>query len=112
MWKQSWGWLALRRKKKKTLDINELEPNASQEKCHVCKKKFGGQYADDKKNYCKVRDYCYFTRKLRGTVHSICNLRYNLSKEIPLAFNWQWIKTWLSFSCNSPSKRVWRRIVA
>ena len=101
MWKQSWRWLALRRKKKKT-----LEPNASQEKCHVCKKKFGGQYADDKKNY------CYFTRKLRGTVHSICNLRYNLSKKIPLAFNWQWIKTWLSFSCNSPSKRVWRRIVA
>ena len=38
MWKQSWRWLALRRKKKKTLAINELEPNASQEKCYICKK--------------------------------------------------------------------------
>ena len=37
------------------------------------------------KKYWKVRDYCHYTGKLRSTVHSICNLRYSIPKEIPLA---------------------------
>ena len=28
------------------------------------------------KKYHKARYHCYYTRKHRGTTHSICNLRY------------------------------------
>ena len=30
-----------------------------------------------------VRDHPYFTSKYRGATHSICNLRFNVSSEIP-----------------------------
>ena len=32
----------------------------------------------------KVRDHCHYRRKYRGAAHSICNLRYKISKEIPV----------------------------
>ena len=35
----------------------------------------------------KVRDHCHYTGKYRGAAHSICNLRYKISKEIPLVFH-------------------------
>ena len=35
----------------------------------------------------KVRDYCHYTGKYRGAAHSICNLRYKISKEIPVVFH-------------------------
>ena len=35
----------------------------------------------------KVRDHCLYTGKYRGTVHSICNLRYKIPKEIPVLFH-------------------------
>ena len=36
------------------------------------------------KLYHKVRDHCHCTGKFRGAVHSICNLRYKIPKEIPI----------------------------
>ena len=30
--------------------------------------------------YRKVRDYCHYTVKNRGAAHSICNLKYSMSK--------------------------------
>ena len=36
------------------------------------------------KPYHKVRDQCHYTGKFRGAVHSICNLRYKVPKEIPI----------------------------
>ena len=30
-----------------------------------------------------VRDHPYFTSKYKGATHSICNLRFNVSSEIP-----------------------------
>ena len=40
----------------------------------------------DKKQQ-KVKDHCYYTGKYRGAAHSICNLRYKVSKEIPVVFH-------------------------
>ena len=41
---------------------------------------------NEKKNY-KVRDHCHYTGKYRGATHNICNLRYKVSKEIPIVFH-------------------------
>ena len=35
----------------------------------------------------KVRDHCHYTGKYRGAAHSICNLCYKISKEIPVVFH-------------------------
>ena len=35
----------------------------------------------------KVRDHCHCTEKYRGADHSICNLRYKITKKIPVAFH-------------------------
>ena len=39
---------------------------------------------DDNKEYYRVRDHCHYTGKYRGVQHSICNLRYEAPKEIPV----------------------------
>ena len=39
------------------------------------------------KKYQKVRDHCHYTGEHRGAVHSICNLKYSVPKEIPIAFH-------------------------
>ena len=39
-----------------------------------------------KKHY-KVRDYCHYTGKYRGAAQNICNLRYKITKEIPIVFH-------------------------
>ena len=39
------------------------------------------------KKYCKVRDHCHYTGKYRGTVHSICNLKYSVPKKVPIFFH-------------------------
>ena len=47
--------------------------------CYICKKEFNN---NDKKQQ-KVRDHCHYT----GAAHNICNLRYNVPKEIPVVFH-------------------------
>ena len=49
-------------------------------------KKFEHKYTSDK-NYRKVKDHCHYTCKYRGAAHSICNLKYNIPKEIPMVFH-------------------------
>ena len=39
------------------------------------------------KKYHKVRDHCHYTGEYRGAAHSICNLKYSVHKNIPIAFN-------------------------
>ena len=34
----------------------------------------------------KVIDHCHYTGKYRGAAHSICNLTYSITKEIPTVF--------------------------
>ena len=51
--------------------------------CYICKKEFNN---NDKKNY-KVTDHCHYTGKYRGAAHNIFNLRYKVTKEIPIVFH-------------------------
>ena len=60
----------------------EIKSNEKQKVSHICKKEF----CDDKNNK-KVRDHSHYTGKFRGAAHNICNLRYNVPKEIPVAFH-------------------------
>ena len=41
----------------------------------------------DDKNYINkrmVKDHCHYTGRFRGAAHRICNLNYNVQKEIPI----------------------------
>ena len=71
--------------KKKMIPLTTEEKiyHNKQEICYICKKEFNNNV---KKNY-KVRDHCHYTGKYRAVVHNICNLRYNVPKEIPTVFH-------------------------
>ena len=67
--------------KKKTMIplTKEEEDNYNKENtCYICKSVF---YND------KVRDHCHFTGKYRGAAHNTCNLRYKVTKNIPVIFH-------------------------
>ena len=59
----------------KEIDLYERE-----KVCHICKEKFC--YDNNKESeydlYHKVRDHCPYTRKLKGAIHNVCNLRYKV----------------------------------
>ena len=42
---------------------------------------------DGKTNYFEVKDHCHYPGKYRGAAHDICNLRYEVPKEIPVVFH-------------------------
>ena len=71
--------------KKKMISLTKEEKihYNEQEICYICKKEFD---TSNKKHY-KVRDHCHYTGKYRGAGHNICNLRYKISKEIPVVFH-------------------------
>ena len=71
--------------KKKMIPLTTEEKiyHNKQKICYICKKEFNN---NEKKNY-KVRDHCHYTSKYRGAAHNICNLRYKVSKEIPIVFH-------------------------
>ena len=49
-------------------------------KCHIC---FKGFQEDE----IKVRDHCRYTGHYRGPAHRNCNLRFKISKYIPIVFH-------------------------
>ena len=65
------------------LTNKELKSYEKQEVCHICKK----QFCDDDKNKKKVRDHCHYTEKFVGPAHSVCNLRYQVPKKVPIVFH-------------------------
>ena len=71
--------------KKKMIPLTTEEKiyHNKQKTCYICKKEFNN---NAKKNY-KVRDHCDYTGKYRGAAHNICNIRYKVSKEIPIVFH-------------------------
>ena len=71
--------------KKKMLTLTKEELKSHQD-AYICGKRFLKKFVNDK-NYRKVRDHCHFTGKYRGTVHSICNLKFNVPNEIPVVFH-------------------------
>ena len=72
--------------KKKMIPLTTEEKiyHNKQKICYICKKEFSSN--NEKKN-CKVRDHCHYTGKYRGAARNICNLRYKVSKEIPIVFH-------------------------
>ena len=71
--------------KKKMIPLTTKEEiyHNRQKGCYICKKEF---HNNDKKQQ-KVRDHCHYTGKYRGAAHNICNLRYQLPKDIPVVFH-------------------------
>ena len=49
------------------------------------KKQFEQKYTIDK-NYHEVKNHCHNAGKYRGAAHSICNLKYSITKEIAVGF--------------------------
>ena len=39
------------------------------------------------KKYCKARDHFHYTGEHRGAVNSICNLKYSVTKKIPVVIH-------------------------
>ena len=65
-----------------TKELHESYENAKI--CYICKEKFENKYVKDKKY--KVRDHCCYTVEYWGAAYSICNLKYNVPKKVPIAF--------------------------
>ena len=73
-------------KKEMTPLTKKEEKNHNKQKvCYICRKEFN-TYDSDKKYY-KVKDHCHCTVKYRGAALDICNLRYKISKEIPVVIH-------------------------
>ena len=64
------------------LTNKEIKSYENQKVWHIGKEKF----CNDKSKK-KVRNHCHFTGKFRGAAHSKCNLRYKISKKIPVVFH-------------------------
>ena len=73
--------------KKEMIPLTYKEHNSyeKQKFCYICEKGFSTD--DNNKKYHKVRDYCHYTEKCRGAVHSFCNLKHKTPKEIPIIFH-------------------------
>ena len=67
------------------LSKKELKLHQKATTQYIYKKK-SKKFTKDKK-YQKVRDHPYFTSKNRGAAHTVCNLRFNVSNEILVAFH-------------------------
>ena len=74
-------------KKTKLLTKEQQESYENPEICYICKKKFENKLCKRKKQSSKVRDLCHYSKEYRGALHSICNLKYSLPKNIPTAFH-------------------------
>ena len=71
------------KKKMMPLTTEEKIHYNEQEICYISKMEFD---KSDKKHY-KVRDHCHYTGIYRDAAHNICNLRYEIPKEIPVVFH-------------------------
>ena len=80
--------------KKKIIPFTKEEKiNYNDQKvCYICKKEFDtidttNSSSLERKKHHKVRDHCRYVGKYRGAAHNICNLRYNIPKEILVVFH-------------------------
>ena len=87
--------------KKEMIQLTDAKNKSykKQKVCYICKKGFSTD--DDNKMYHKVRDHCHYTEKYRGAAHSICNLGYKTSKEIPIVFH-----NGSTYDCHFISKKL------
>ena len=73
--------------KKEMIPVTKKEEknHNKQKVCHIYRKGFSTD--DSNKKYHNVKDHCHYTGKYRGAAHDICNLRYEIPKEIPVVFH-------------------------
>ena len=71
--------------KKKVINKEQQQSYENPKVCDICLEKFENRYLKDKK-YRKVRDNCRYTGEHRGAAHSICILKYSVSKKFPIVF--------------------------
>ena len=64
--------------KKKNMKLMTKEQQESYEIAKIC-------YMEDKK-YCKIRNHCNYAGEYRGAAHSICNLKYSITKNVVIVF--------------------------
>ena len=67
------------------LTKKEEKMHHKQKVCYIYKKGFS--INEDYKKYFKVKDHCHYAGKYIGATHNICNLRYKISKEIPVVLH-------------------------
>ena len=67
------------------LPLTKKESNhiKRQKLCYICGKGIQEKFAKDK-NYQRVGNHCHYTGKYREAAQSICNLKFNMSNEIPV----------------------------
>ena len=70
----------LKKKKMKLLTKEQQESYENAKICYTCKEKFENKYLKDKK-YRKVRGHSYYTGEYRSAAHSICKLKYTVTKK-------------------------------
>ena len=75
-----------KKKKMKLFSKEQQELYENSKICYNWKEKFENKYLKEKK-YRRVRDHCHYTGEYRGAVHSICNLKYSVSKKFPIVFH-------------------------
>ena len=90
--------ISFKNENKNKLLTNEQQESYEKAKiCYICQEKFDNKYLEDK-NYCKVRDNYHYTGENRGASHSICDLKCNVPKKIPIVphngynYDYQFIK--------------------
>ena len=69
-----------KKKENRLLKKEQQESYENAKTCYICKEKCENKYLKYQK-YRKVRDYCHYPGKYRGATHSICNLKYSVSKK-------------------------------
>ena len=72
------------------LTDEEKETHENQKICYICEQGFCTDENIKKELVLikqRVRDHCHYTGKYRGAAHSICNLRYKISKNVPVVFH-------------------------
>ena len=67
------------------LTKEEKKMHNKQKVCYIFKKRFSTDNSN--KIYHKVKDHCNYTGKYRDAAHNICNLRFKVTKEIPVVFH-------------------------
>lgn len=69
---------------KKPINLSEKEEQQFKEAtiCHICKKAF-----ENTPTHVRVRDHCHISGLFRGAAHAKCNLKYQISRNIPIVMH-------------------------
>ena len=73
--------------KKDTIPLTDDQKikHEKSKRCYLCNEYFNtDKQSKYYKNYKKIRDHCHYTGIYRGAAHSLCNLRYQEQRDIPV----------------------------